>query len=181
MRGSLKYVISEKKLTKTRENEPPKFRYGLLQTLFPVIDETSSWNSSDIVLQIQLITGLTEEQVRNIVLQGNNFKKVNTALQKKPDLTETYPAFILLSDRKVDSLFIAKNCSKLGITLHTRCGDSICTKLLKCILIKQILRYSDISCIYLLGSSKYYHWNNLTCFLLHLTIMPMLTCSTSEG
>ena len=52
--------------------------------------------------------------------QPNNFKKkVNTALKKKPDLTETYPAFILLSDRKVDSLFIGKNCSKLGITLDT--------------------------------------------------------------
>ena len=50
----------------------------------------------------------------------NNFKKkVNTALKKKPDLTETYPAFLLLPDRKVDSLFIGKNCSKLGITLDT--------------------------------------------------------------
>ena len=34
-------------------------------------------------------------------------------------MTETYPAFILVSDRKVDSLFIGKTCSKLGITLHT--------------------------------------------------------------
>ena len=50
----------------------------------------------------------------------NNFKKkVNTALKKKPDLTETYPAFLLLPNRKVDSLFIGKNCSKLGITLDT--------------------------------------------------------------
>ena len=91
--------------------------YGLLQTLFSVIDESSFWTSSDIVLPIQLITGLTEEKVRSIVQQPNNFKKkVNTALKKKPDLTETYPAFILLSDRKVDSLFIGKNCRKLGIT-----------------------------------------------------------------
>ena len=119
IRDSLKYVISEKKLTKTRENEPPKMAYGLLQTLFPVIDESIFWTSSDIVLQIQLITGVTEEQVRSIALQPNNFKKVNTALKKNPELTETYPAFILLTDRKVDSLFIGKNCSKLGITLHT--------------------------------------------------------------
>ena len=34
-------------------------------------------------------------------------------------MTETYPAFILLSDRKFDSLFIGKNCSKLGILLDT--------------------------------------------------------------
>ena len=34
-------------------------------------------------------------------------------------MTETYSAFILLTDRKDDSLFIGKNCSKLGITLHT--------------------------------------------------------------
>ena len=115
----MKYVISEKKLPKIWENEPPKLAYGLLQTLFPVIDESSFWTSSDIVLQIQLITGQTEEQVRSIVLQPNNFKKVNTALKKKPDLTETYSAFILLTDRKDDSLFIGKNCSKLGITLHT--------------------------------------------------------------
>ena len=117
---SLKYVISEKKLPKIWENKPPKLRYGLLQTLFSVIDESSFCTSSDIVLPIQLITGLTEEKVRSIVQQPNNFKKkVNTALKKKPDLTETYPAFILLSDRKVDSLFIGKNCSKLGITLDT--------------------------------------------------------------
>ena len=104
------------------ESKPPKLTYGLLQTLFSVIDESSFWTSSDIVLPIQLITGLTEEKVRGIVQQPNNFKKkVNTALKKKPDLTESYPAFLLLpdTDRKVDSLFISKNCSKLGITLDT--------------------------------------------------------------
>ena len=117
---NLKYIISEKKLPKIWENKPPKLTYGLLQTLFSVIDESRFWTSSDIVLPIQLITGLREEQVRSIVQQPNNFKKkVNTALKKKPDLTETYPAFILQSDRKVDSLFIGKNCSKLGITLET--------------------------------------------------------------
>ena len=122
IRDSLKYVISEKKLPKIWESKPPKLTYGLLQTLFSVIDESSFWTSSDIVLPIQLITGLTEEKVRSIVQQPNNFKKkVNTALKKKPDLTETYPAFLLLpdTDRKVDSLFIGKNCSKLGITLDT--------------------------------------------------------------
>ena len=119
IRDSLKYVISEKKLPKIWENETPKLTYGFLQTLFPVIDESSFWNSSDIVLPFQLIIGLTEKQVRSIVQQRKNFKKVNTALKKKPDLTETYPAFILLSDKEVDSLFIGKNCSKLGKALHT--------------------------------------------------------------
>ena len=85
IRDSLKYVISEKKLPKIWENEPPKLTYGLLQTLFPVIDESSFWTSSDIVLPIQLITVLKEEQVRSIVQQPNNFKKVKTALKKKPD------------------------------------------------------------------------------------------------
>ena len=122
IRDSLKYVISEKKLPKIWQSKPPKLTNGLLQTLFSVIDESSFWTSSDIVLPIQLITGLTEEKVRSIVKQPNNFKKkVNTALKKKSDLTETYPAFLLLpdTDRKVDSLFIGKNCSKLGITLDT--------------------------------------------------------------
>ena len=59
------------------------------------------------------------------------------------------------------------------ICTGNRCGDSMCNKVLKCILIKQILRYSGVSCRYLFGSSKYYHWNYLTCLLLHLTMMPM--------
>ena len=67
------------------------------------------------------------------------------------------------------------------ICTGNRCGDSNCMKLLKCILIKQILHYSGISCIYLFGSSNYYHWIYLTCFLLHLTMTPMLTWSISEG
>ena len=37
---------------------------------------------------------------------------------KKPDLTETYPAFIL-AEGKVDRLFICKSCNKLRITLDT--------------------------------------------------------------
>ena len=39
IRDSLKYVISEKKLPKIWENAAPKLTYGLLETLFPVIDE----------------------------------------------------------------------------------------------------------------------------------------------
>ena len=35
---------------------------------------------------------------------------------KTPDLNETYPAFIL-SEGKVDHLFIGKTCIKLGTTL----------------------------------------------------------------
>ena len=69
IRDSLKYVISEKKLPKIWESKPPKLTYGLLQTLFSVIDESSFWTSSDIVLPIQLIIGLTEEKVRGIVQQ----------------------------------------------------------------------------------------------------------------
>ena len=38
IRDSLKYVISEKKLPKIWESKPPKLTYGLLQTLFSVID-----------------------------------------------------------------------------------------------------------------------------------------------
>ena len=36
---------------------------------------------------------------------------------KKPDLTETYLAFIL-SEGKDDCPFVGKSCSKLGITLE---------------------------------------------------------------
>ena len=45
---------------------------------------------------------------------------------KKPDLTETYPAFIL-SEGKIDHLFVGKICSKLDITLET---PSIITNLI---------------------------------------------------
>ena len=37
---------------------------------------------------------------------------------KNPDLTETYPA-IILSEGKVNHIFIGKICSKLDITLDT--------------------------------------------------------------
>ena len=39
IKDGLKYVISEKKLPKIWENAAPKLTYGLLETLFPVIDE----------------------------------------------------------------------------------------------------------------------------------------------
>ena len=117
-KDSLKYIISEKKLPKIWENNPPKLTYDLLQTLFSVIDESSFWTSSDIVSPITIISGLTEERVRSILQQPNNIKKkVNNALKKKPDLTETYPVFILSDKRKVESKL--KSCSKLGITLDT--------------------------------------------------------------
>ena len=111
-------LFLRKKTLKIWENNPPKLTYGLLQTLFSVIDESSFWTSSDIVSPITIISGLTEERVRSILQQPNNFKKkVNNALKKKPDLTETYPAFILSGKRKVQSKL--KSCSKLGITLDT--------------------------------------------------------------
>ena len=79
IRDSMKYFISEKKLSKIWENIPPKLTYDLLQTLFSVIDKSSFWNSSDMVSPITIISGLTEEQVRSILQQPNNFqKKVNS-------------------------------------------------------------------------------------------------------
>ena len=67
------------------------------------------------------------------------------------------------------------------ICTGNRCGESTCTKLLKYIPIKLILHYSGISSRYLFGSSKYYHCNYLTCFLLHLMMMPVPTCTTSAA
>ena len=54
--------------------------------------------------------------------------------------------------------------------------DSICTKLLKRILIKHVLYYSSISCRYFVGLSKHYHCNYLTCFLHHQCqlVVPLL-------
>ena len=84
IRDSMKYFISEKKLSKIWENIPPKLTYDLLQTLFSVIDKSSIWNSSDMVSPITIISGLAEEQVRSILQKPNNFKKkVNNALKKK--------------------------------------------------------------------------------------------------
>ena len=85
IKDSLKYIISEKKLPRIWENNPQKLTYGLLQTLFSVIDESSFWTSSDIVSPIAIISGLTEERVRSILQQPNNFKKkISNALKKKP-------------------------------------------------------------------------------------------------
>ena len=79
IRDCMKYVISEKKLSKIWENNPPKLTYGLLQTLYSVINKGSFWNSNDMVSPITIISGLTEEQVRSILQQPNNFqKKVNS-------------------------------------------------------------------------------------------------------
>ena len=79
IRDCMKYVISEKKLSKIWENNPPKLTYGLLQNLFSVIDKSSFWNSNDMVSPITIISGLTEEQVRSILQHPNNFqKKVNS-------------------------------------------------------------------------------------------------------
>ena len=63
----MKYVISEKKLTKIWKDNHPKLTYGLLQTLFSVINESTFWTSSDIVLRITIISGLTEERARSIL------------------------------------------------------------------------------------------------------------------
>ena len=54
--------------------------------------------------------------------------------------------------------------------------DSICTKLLKRILVKHVLYYSSISCRYFVGLSKHYHCNYLTCFLHHQCqlVVPLL-------
>ena len=64
------------------------------------------------------ISALTKELVRSILQEPSNFKeKVNNPL-KKPDLTESYPAFILSeAEGKVDCHFIGKSCSKIGLTL----------------------------------------------------------------
>ena len=115
VKDSLKYVISEKTLRKFWENQSPKLTYGLLQTLFSAINESSFWTSSDIISPIKLISDLTEEQVRRILQQPNNFKKKNKQCTlKKPDFTETYPEFILFQKNK-----IGKICIKFGITLDT--------------------------------------------------------------
>ena len=63
----MKYAISEKKLTKIWENNPPKLTYDLLQTLFSVIDESTFWTLSYIVSPITIISDLTEERVRSIL------------------------------------------------------------------------------------------------------------------
>ena len=67
-------VISKKKkkLAEIWENKPLKVTYGLLQFLFLVIDESNFWTSSDIVLPINLLSGLTEQRVSNILQQPNN-------------------------------------------------------------------------------------------------------------
>ena len=62
----------KKKLAEILENKPLKVTYGLLQFLFLVIDESNFWTSSDIVLPINLLSGLTEERVSNILQQPNN-------------------------------------------------------------------------------------------------------------
>ena len=62
----------KKKLAEIWENKPLKVTYGLLQFLFLVIDESNFWTSSDIVLPINLLSGLTEERVSNILQQPNN-------------------------------------------------------------------------------------------------------------
>ena len=74
VKESLIYVISKKKkkLAEIWENKPLKVTYGLLQFLFLVIDESNFWTSSDIVLPINLLSGLTEERVSNILQQPNN-------------------------------------------------------------------------------------------------------------
>ena len=76
-------LFLRKKLPEIWENKLPKLAYGLQQTLFLAIDESNFWTLSDIVLPIKLLSGLTEEQVRSILQQPNNFmKKVNNALGK---------------------------------------------------------------------------------------------------
>ena len=111
-------LFLRKKTFKIWDNNPPKLTYGLLQTLFSVIDESSFWTSSDIVSPVAIISGLTKERVRSILQQPNNFKKkISNALKKKTELTETYPTFILSGERKVESKL--KSCTKLGITLDT--------------------------------------------------------------
>ena len=75
IRDSLKHVISEKKLSNIWGKNPRKLGYGLLQTLFSVIYESSFRNLGDIVPAITIISGLTEERVRSILEQLNNFKK----------------------------------------------------------------------------------------------------------
>ena len=74
VKEGLIYVISKKKkkLAEIWENKPLKVTYGLLQFLFLVIDESNFWTSSDIVLPINLLSGLTEERVSNILQQPNN-------------------------------------------------------------------------------------------------------------
>ena len=62
----------KKKLAEIWENKPLKVTYGLLQFLFLVIDESNFWTSSDIVLPINLLSGLTEQRVSNILQQPNN-------------------------------------------------------------------------------------------------------------
>ena len=73
VKDSLIYVISEKKPPEIWKNKPPKVTYGLLQTLLLVIDESNFWTLSDIVLPIKLLSCLTEERVRSILQQPNNF------------------------------------------------------------------------------------------------------------
>ena len=113
-------LFLRKRLTEIWENKLPKLAYGLHQTLFLAIDESNFWTSSDIVLPIKLLSGLTEERVRSILQQPNNFKKKSKQCTwKNPDLTEAYLAFIL-SEGKVGCIFIGKSCSNLDdITLHT--------------------------------------------------------------
>ena len=49
-------------LPKIWEENPLKLTYGLLHILFLVIDESTFWTSSDLVLPITLISGLAEER-----------------------------------------------------------------------------------------------------------------------
>ena len=70
-------------LPKIWKENPLKLNYGLLQILFLVIDESTFWTWSDLVLPITLISGLAEERGtfcknQTIFLQ----KKVNNALKK---------------------------------------------------------------------------------------------------
>ena len=66
-------LFLRKKLPEVWGNKPPKVRYGLLQFLFLVIDESNFWTSSDTVLPIKLLSRLTEQRVRSILQRPNNF------------------------------------------------------------------------------------------------------------
>ena len=117
-KNTLSFIISEELLPENWSDNPLEVTYGTVKELISIIEESSCFSSSDIILPLSLISGFSVEKVRKLVGQPPNFiKKTKNFIKRNPNTFQSIKLCSFSNEDSVSENFIGENTvQRLGST-----------------------------------------------------------------